>query len=131
VHHTPAALAHIAAPADADHVAEWVDIARNGEWGRYVSGTRRAVAGVEVVVVGWQDANGAVERHASVWATDVALDAAALRKLAAQALDTADELDRHTAIAQCTACDHDGMVYDFEGDWRCFHEHDDEQEKLA
>jgi hypothetical protein len=127
----PAALAHIAAPADADHVEDWVDWNDTGEYERYMRGTRRTVAGVEIRIVGWQQADGTVTRHASVWATDTQLDAAALRQLAALALDTADELDRFEAIAQCTVCDRDGMVYDFEGDWLCFHEHDDEQEKLA
>lgn len=90
----PLELAHIAAPSDAQHLAEWVDELGDGKsWGRYVRGTRRDTAGVQVVVVGWQDADGQVERHASVSATDVALDAAALRQLAAQALDAADELD--------------------------------------
>jgi hypothetical protein len=92
--HTPAALAYIAAPADARHVEPWVDELGDGKsWGRYVRGTRRITAGVEIVVVGWQDAEGQVERHASVWATDVHLDAAALRQLVAHALDAADELD--------------------------------------
>jgi hypothetical protein len=95
MHNTPAALAHIPAPADAQHVDEWVDVAGTGTtWGRYVRGTRRTVAGAQVVVVGWQDANGQVDRHASIWATDLALDAAALRKLAAAALDAADEIER-------------------------------------
>jgi hypothetical protein len=38
--------------------------------------------------------DGTVTRHASVWATDTHLDAAALRQLAAHALDSADELDQ-------------------------------------
>ncbi len=50
------------------------------------------------------------ERHASVWATDVQLGAVSLCQLAAAALDTADELDRHAAIAQCGACDRDGWL---------------------
>jgi hypothetical protein len=62
-------------------------------WGRYVRGNR-SVAGVEIALVGWQDATGAVARHASVWATNVALEPAALRQLAALALDAADELDQ-------------------------------------
>jgi hypothetical protein len=95
MHNTPAALARIAPPADAQHVDEWVDVAGIGTtWGRYVAGSRRAAGGVEIVVVGWQDADGTVDRHASVWATDVQLDAATLRKLAALALDTADEIER-------------------------------------
>ena len=58
-----------AAPADAQHVDEWVDETGDGTaWGRYMGGTRRAVAGVEVVIAGWQDADGGVERHASAWA---------------------------------------------------------------
>jgi hypothetical protein len=94
MHETPAALAFVAPPADAQHVEEWVDVAGTGTtWGRYIQGTRRAVAGVQVVVVGWQDADGQVDRHASVWATDVALDATSLRKLAAAALDAADEIE--------------------------------------
>lgn len=63
-------------------------------WGRYIRGTRRAVAGVEVVIAGWQDASGQVERHASLWATDVQLDVPKLRELAAVALDAANELDQ-------------------------------------
>jgi hypothetical protein len=95
MHDTPAALARIAAPADAQHVDPWVD--ENGDgttWGRYVQGTRRRAAGVHVVIGGWQDADGTVERQVNVWATDVQLDAAALRKPAAVALDAADELDQ-------------------------------------
>jgi hypothetical protein len=91
----PAALHHIAAPSDAQHVEPWVDETGDGQtWGRYVRGTRAAAAGVHVVVAGWQSADGAVERHASMWAADCQLDAAALRKLAAVALDAADELDQ-------------------------------------
>jgi hypothetical protein len=95
MHNTPAALAHIAAPADAQHVEPWVDETGYGtNWGRYLRGTRWAVAGVELVVAGWQSADGTVERHAIVFAADVQLDAAGLRKLAAVALDAADELDQ-------------------------------------
>ncbi|MFL6085522.1 MAG: hypothetical protein ACJ74F_20470 [Mycobacterium sp.] len=92
-HTTPAALAHIAAPADADHVEDWIDWNDTGEFERYMRGTRRHIAGVDLLVTGWQDATGAVARDVHVWAADVHLDAAALRKLAALALDTADELD--------------------------------------
>jgi hypothetical protein len=96
------AVAQIAAPADAAHVAEWVDELGNGEtWGRHIRGTRRATAGVEVTLCSWQDASNAVERHASVTATDVELDATALRQLAAMALDAADELDELAAEAAC------------------------------
>ena len=92
---TPAALTKVVAPADAQHVEPWVDELGGGNsWGRYLRGTRRATAGVEVVIAGWQDADGQVERHASVLATDAEHDAAALRHLAAAVLDTADELDR-------------------------------------
>lgn len=94
MHNAPTTLARIAAPADAKHVEPWVDELGDGKtWGRYVRGTRRATAGVELVVCGWQDADGQVERHVSVWATDTQLDAAALRQLATLALDAADELD--------------------------------------
>jgi hypothetical protein len=93
MHNTPAALAHIAAPTDAVHVEDWIDWNDTGQFERHMRGTRRAVAGVEIRITGWQDARGQVERHASVWATDTQLDAAALRKLAALALDAADELD--------------------------------------
>jgi hypothetical protein len=88
-------LVDIAAPADTEKVGPWVDELGDGQsWGRYIGGTRRATAGVEVNVCGWQNADGSVERHASVWASDVTLDAIALRRLAAVALDAADELDR-------------------------------------
>jgi hypothetical protein len=94
MHETPAALAHIAAPAGVQHVEPWVDETGDGTtWGRYIQGTRRAAGGVEIVVCGWQGASGQVERHASIWATDVQLDAASLRKLAAAALDAADEIE--------------------------------------
>jgi len=95
MHSTPAELTHIAAPADAQHVEPWVD--ENGDgttWGRYVRGTRRSTTGLEIVVAGWQSADGTVERHAFASATDVALNAAALRRLAAVALNAAEELDR-------------------------------------
>jgi hypothetical protein len=55
---------------------------------------RPSAAGVEIVVCGWQDASGQVERNASAWATDVAHDAASLRKVAAAALAAADEIER-------------------------------------
>ena len=59
MHDTPAALANIAAPADAQHVADWIDETGTGiTWGRYVRGTRRATAGIEIVVAGWQSADG-------------------------------------------------------------------------
>jgi hypothetical protein len=48
-------LANIPAPADAQHVAEWVD--ENGDgmrWGRYVRGSRRDTAGVALTLCGWQ-----------------------------------------------------------------------------
>lgn len=57
-------------------------------------------AGVEVTLCSWQDASNAVERRASVTATDVQLDATALQ-LAAMALDAADELDERAAEAAC------------------------------
>ena len=60
-----------------------------------------ATAGVEVTLCGWQVASNAVERHASVTATEVQLDAAALRQLAAMALGAADELDELAAEAAC------------------------------
>lgn len=56
-------------------------------------GTRRATAGIAVTLCGWQDANGNVERNASVSAADAQLDAAALRRFAALVLDAADELE--------------------------------------
>ena len=56
---TPAALAHVAPPADADHVEPWIDETGSGTtWARYVRGTRLATAGVEVVVVGWAGCRG-------------------------------------------------------------------------
>lgn len=59
MHNAPTTLARIAAPADAKHVEPWVDELGDGKtWGRYVRGTRRATAGVELVVCGWQDADG-------------------------------------------------------------------------
>ena len=60
---------------------------------RHVRGTRRASAGAEVTLCGWQVASNAVERPASVTSTDVQLDAAALRQLAAMAC--AYETDQH------------------------------------
>ena len=90
----PATLANIAAPADAQHVEDWVDWNDTGDFERYIRGTRRAVTGVEIRIAGFQQADGTVARHASVWATDAQLDAAALRQLAALALDAADELDQ-------------------------------------
>jgi hypothetical protein len=81
-------LANIPAPADAQHVAEWVD--ENGDgmhWGRYVRGSRRDTAGAALTLCGWQDESGAVERHAIVSAAGSQLDAAALRRLAALVLD--------------------------------------------
>jgi hypothetical protein len=59
VHDTPAALANIAAPADALHVADWIDETGTGiTWGRCVRGTRRATVGIEIVVAGSQSADG-------------------------------------------------------------------------
>ncbi|MBO0677184.1 hypothetical protein JRC04_06880 [Mycolicibacterium sp. S2-37] len=88
------APANVSLPADARHAAEWVDEQGDGRhWGRYMRGTRRATSGVSVTLRGWQDASGAVERHASVLADDAELDASALRRLAALALDAADELE--------------------------------------
>jgi hypothetical protein len=86
-------LANIPTPVDAQHVAEWAENGDGTHWGRYVRGTRRTTAGVGVTLCGWQDTSGAVERHAAVSATDVELDATALRRLAALALDAADELE--------------------------------------
>jgi hypothetical protein len=91
---TPESLAEIPNPADAQHLAEWVDEQGDGKhWGRYVRGTRRTTAGVTVTLCGWQDATGDVERSATVSADAEQLDAAALRRLAAIALAAADELD--------------------------------------
>jgi hypothetical protein len=92
--HTPAELDSFAPPADAQHVEELVDWG-SGEYERYMRGTKRHVAGVDLRIAGWQDARGAVARHVSVWATDTHLDAAQLRALAALALDAAAELDGH------------------------------------
>jgi hypothetical protein len=59
VHDTSAALANITAPADAQHVADWIDETGTGiTWGRCVRGTRGATAGIEIVVAGWQSADG-------------------------------------------------------------------------
>lgn len=90
----PAELAKIATPADAEHIGPWVDETGTGTWGRYVRGARRAIAGVDVVIAGWQSADGTVARKAHVSANDAELDAAGLRKLAAAVLDAADELDQ-------------------------------------
>jgi hypothetical protein len=93
----PAALAHVAAPAEAQHVAQWVDQDGDGtSWGRHVRGTRRTTADAQVVLAGWQDASATVEWHATLFALDTQIDGAGLRKLAAIALDAADELDRLT-----------------------------------
>jgi hypothetical protein len=88
-------LANIPAPAYAQHVAEWVNEDGDGmHWGRYVRGARLATGGAEVALVGWQDASAAVEWHANFFAADYQVDAAGLRRLAAIALDAADELDQ-------------------------------------
>ncbi len=88
-------LGCITAPTDAQQVAPWVDETSDGQgWGRFVRGTRRAVAGVSVTIVGWQSADGTVRRRALVSADDAEVDAAALRKLASELLDAADELDQ-------------------------------------
>jgi hypothetical protein len=87
-------LAYVPAPADAQHLADWVDEHDDdAHWGRYMRGTRRAAAGVSVTIRGWQDASGNVERYVSVESDDAQLDATALRRLAALVLDAADELD--------------------------------------
>jgi hypothetical protein len=98
----PAALAHVAAPADADHVEDWRDDLGTGEYERFMRGTRRIVAGVEIWIVGWQQADGTVARHGSVWATETRLDAASLRQLAALASDAADELDQPPRSSRAT-----------------------------
>ena len=85
---------NIPTPPGAAHLADWVDENGDGTWGRYVRGTRRATAGVSIVLAGWQSADGAVEWHATVTADGIQLEAAALRKLAAAALDQADKLDQ-------------------------------------
>ena len=59
MHDTPAALANIAAPADAQHVADWIDETGTGiTWepvrARHPPGHR----GIEIVVAGWQSAEG-------------------------------------------------------------------------
>src|SRR5215213_2083762 len=54
---------------------------------------RHAWGATSVILCGWQDATGVVERHASVVAADGNPDAAALRRFAAVALDAADELE--------------------------------------
>lgn len=95
----PAHLETIPAPADAQHVEDWIDWNDTGEYERHISGTRRAVAGVEIRIAGFQHADGTTTRHAAVWATDTHLDAAALRQLAAAALNAADELDELAPIA--------------------------------
>ncbi|SHT24293.1 hypothetical protein [Mycobacteroides abscessus] len=99
MNHAPAHLARIPAPADARHVEDWIDWNDTGEYERHISGTRRAVAGVEIRIAGFQHADSTTNRHAAVWATDTHLDAAALRQLAAAALNAADELDELGPIA--------------------------------
>lgn len=94
MHHTPAALAHIAAPADADHVEDWVDESDLGMPVRWFRGTARTVAGVRVVINGWQEWDGPTARHISVHAVDAELDAVTARELAAALLAAADELDQ-------------------------------------
>jgi hypothetical protein len=58
MHYTPAALANVPAPADADHVEDWVDWNDTGEFERYMRGTRRAVAEVEIRIAGFQQIVG-------------------------------------------------------------------------
>jgi hypothetical protein len=95
MHELPAELANIAAPPYALQVEPWVDETGDGTtWGRFIRGTRRATAGAEVTRCGWQSAYGTVERHASLCANDVHIDAAELRRLAGELLDAADELDQ-------------------------------------
>jgi len=60
--------------------------------GRYVQAAP-VLPRASVILCGWQDATGVVERHASVVAADGNPDAAALRRFAAVALDAADELE--------------------------------------
>jgi hypothetical protein len=94
MHSTPAELAAIPAPADAQYVQDWRDDFDTGDYDRYFRGTRRHVAGVDLHVTGFQAADGAASRDVHVFAVDVQLDPAALRKLAVAALDAADEVDR-------------------------------------
>ena len=75
----PAALAHIVAPADAQHVEDWIDETGTGVWARFIRGTRRYTGGVHVDVCGWQAADGTVDRHVAVFAPDADLDAATAR----------------------------------------------------
>ncbi|CRZ14798.1 hypothetical protein [Mycolicibacterium neworleansense] len=95
----PEHLAAIPVPADAQHVEDWIDWNNTGDYERHMHGTRRAVAGVEIRIAGFQQADGIINRHATVWATDTYLDATALRQLAAAALTAADELDELGPIA--------------------------------
>lgn len=99
----PATLAATAAPIDAQHVEDWRDDFGTGDYDRYFRGTRRSAAGVELTITGFQDADGATSRNVHIFAADVHLDAAALRRHAAQALAAADELDELKPIAYTIA----------------------------
>lgn len=89
----PATLARVVAPVDAQHVEDWRDDFSTGDYDRYFRGTHRSTAGVELTITGFQDAEGITWRTAHIFTADAHLDAAALRRHAAQALAAADELD--------------------------------------
>jgi hypothetical protein len=95
----PATLAAITAPVDAQHVEDWRDDFDTGDYDRYFRGTRRSTAGVELTITGFQDAEGITWRNVHILAADVHLDAAGLRRHAAQVLAAAAELDELKPIA--------------------------------
>ncbi len=82
------------APADARTITP-----RDEDGRRHFTGTRRHLTTVSVTLAGTQNTDGAVSRHAVIYAPDAELDPGQLRQLAAALLDAADELDTLAPIA--------------------------------
>jgi hypothetical protein len=78
-------------PAGARDVSSWDTDDRV----RVFFGTLRNATAVPVDIAGLQYGVGTVERHISLYAPDLELDAATARKVAADLLDAADELGHH------------------------------------
>lgn len=88
------AFGHLPLPAGAVEVQHWEEA--DGRWHREFTGTERHHdRGLDVIICGAQQADGSVQRHANVYASDSPPDCepADLRAMAALLVDAADELD--------------------------------------
>lgn len=98
-------FAHVAPPLGATYVEHWTgDAWESGDPAmRVFEGTKRRCGHMEVLVGGWQDSTGTVQRDITVSSTerfsDGQMSAAIARQVAAALIEAADEIEQLTSRA--------------------------------